>query len=152
MEQISPDIGIMGGPIWWHHHGSKMKIAAQGRCNDLLLLQGSAAELLIKKHQTNWLVTWKIIQGPQTIISGAAIFPNKELLAAFGGHYDTPSHSAWLINRYGGSAAHQGLFIRFQNWLNIPCPGTGNDGDPNISIELGTEMLKSAIDLVYHNR
>ncbi|MBU2036618.1 hypothetical protein KJ866_00180 [Patescibacteria group bacterium] len=154
MKEKTPEFGGMGCPIWWHHHGSKMSVVAQGLCNDLLLLQGSAAELLIQRHQTSWLLTWKVIQGPKTAVSGTVIFPKEELLAAFGQSYDTPRHSTWLIDRYGGSAAYQGLFFRFQSWLNIPSPGTGHDGDPNISIKLDEKMTmtKAIMDLVYHNR
>jgi len=151
-----PECG-MTGPIWWHHHGCKMKIVAQGPCNDLLLLQGSAAELLIQKHQADWLLIWKIIHGPRTAVSGTVIFPNKELVAAFSSpphqlYYDTPSHSQWLLTRYGGDAAYQGLFIHFKDCLNIPGPGTGNDGDPNISVALDEKITKAISDLVYRNR
>ena len=154
MEEKVPEFGGMGCPIWWHHHGSEMSIAAQGLCNDLLLLQGSVAELLIQRHQTNWLLTWKVIHGPKTAVSGTTSLSSDELLAAFGvSHtYATPSHSLWLISRYGGTAACQFCFIRFQNWLNIPCPGTGHDGDPNISIELNEKIIKAVFELVYRNR
>lgn len=152
MEEKVPEFGEKGCPIWWHHHGVKINIVAQGLCNDLLLLQGSAAELLIQRYQTRWLLTWKIIHGPKTAVSGVVIFPDNELLAAFGRYYSTPKHSTWLIDRYGGTAAYQGLFIRYQNWLNIPCPGTGNDGDPNLSIELDEKITQAIIDLVHKQR
>lgn len=153
MKEKVPDLGRAGGPIWWHHHGMKMKVAARGLCNDCLLLQGSAAELLIKKLHNRWLLTWKVIQGPDSAVSGTTTFCDETLLDAFvKNNHETPKHSQWLIDRFGGSAACQGCFIRFDKWLNIPGPGTGNDGDPNISIELDEEMAKAVLELVYNNR
>lgn len=50
----------------------------------------------------------------------------------------------FLLEKYGGDVACQFLFIRWQDYLNIPGPGTGHDGDPNISIKL-TDEIKEAI-------
>lgn len=154
MKEKIPESGRSGGPIWWHHHGSKVKIIAHGICNDLLLLQGSAAELLIQKRQTGWVLTWRIIHGLITSVSGIVILSTDELMAAFGviHAYATPEQSKWLINQHGGTVACQGRFIRYQDYLNIPCPGTGNDGDPNISLELNEKITKAVYELVYKNR
>lgn len=45
-----------------------------------------------------------------------------------------------MIRRYGGTTADQGRFIRYNRFLNIPGPGTGHDGDSNISVEIRSEM------------
>ncbi len=51
---------------------------------------------------------------------------------------------SWLVGRYGGNSAVQSKFIRWGNFLNIPCPGTGHDGDPNVSIYV-TDEIREAV-------
>ena len=48
------------------------------------------------------------------------------------------------IERYGGTCFYQGVFLRYEYFLNIPGPGTGNDGNPNISVELD-DGIKNAV-------
>jgi len=33
MEEKRPEFNVRGNPVWWHHHGIKMGIIAQGLCN-----------------------------------------------------------------------------------------------------------------------
>lgn len=152
MEEKMPQMGRMG-PKWWHSHGTKMKLITTGICNEFFILQGSAAELIVTRKRTLWLVSWKVIQSPDEQTIGQVLFSNDDLLVAFGfSGYNFHPGSEWLIEQYGGTVARQGKYIRYKNFLNIPCPGTGNDGDPNISIELGEEIMKAAVQLVYHCR
>ena len=152
MEEIQPEMREMGMPIWCHHHCGKMKLLAVGLFNDILIIQGSAAELVIRKRRTSWAVEWKIIYSPSEQTKGRTIFSDQQLMAAFGAISSTEGHSEWLIQRYGGTSASQGRFIRYQNWLNIPCPGTGHDGDPSISIELTDDIKKAVWKLAWENR
>lgn len=55
-----------------------------------------------------------------------------------------PEGGSGLICAYGGEAAFQGQFIRWKEFLNIPGPGTGHDGDPNISLQLSGEIVEAA--------
>jgi len=92
-----------------------------------------------------WLVDWKVRHnGPGEQASGQVVFTTGELRAAFGLSAESGQFGDELIERFGGESAEQGKYIRWMNYLNIPCPGTGNDGDPNVSIHLDDEM-KSAI-------
>jgi len=92
-----------------------------------------------------------VIQSPQEKTNGSVIFPDQVLLAAFC-LTDDPGvgvdWSQWLLDQYGGDLAIQGRFIHWTSqhttFLNIPCPGTGHDGDPNISLEV-TPEIKDAI-------
>lgn len=152
VEERTPEMSGMGFPVWWHHHGTKMKLIAQGICNDLLIIQGSAAELVIGRIGALWSASWKVIHDPHTQVTGQAIFGNNDLLAAFGFMDRVGKLSKWLIDRYGGSAADQRKFIRYRDWLNIPCPGTGHDGDPNISIKIDDHIRKAVKELVYNCR
>jgi hypothetical protein len=152
MEEKTPQMG-RSGPVWWHHHGIKMKLITTGICNDFFVLQGSAAELIVTRERTLWLVSWKIIQSPDEQTMGQVILSNGDFLVAFGfSNHNFAPESDWLVAQYGGTVAAQGKFIRYKNFLNIPCPGTGNDGDPNISINLDEEITKAAAQLVYHCR
>ncbi len=151
-EEKVPIMGMMGGPIWCHHHASKMQLMVTGLCNDFLILQGSAAELNITQRRNHWLVNWRIIQSSEAQTKGQVEFSDEELMSAFGLSDFLPNAAEWLIEQYGGTVAKQGKFIRFKEFLNIPCPGTGHDGDPNISIIIDEKMKKAVKELVYHCR
>ena len=139
------------GPIWWHHHGTKMKLKVLGIRNDFLVIQGSAAEVVITKAPDGWFVSWKIRHGFNTGVSGKAWFASSDLARAFGLRNDIPKFGEWLIQHPGGTTGKQHCFIRYKEFLNIPCPGTGHDGDPNVSIEL-SEEIKKAIEQLIENQ
>ncbi|MCX6720615.1 MAG: hypothetical protein NTW11_02320 [Candidatus Staskawiczbacteria bacterium] len=140
-----PQIDNSGAPIWWHKHGSKMRLKVFSHsANIFLVIQGSAAELKVGKLDNRWIVAWKITQSPTENSSGRIIMNDHSLAQAFGLDDDGLFSSCWLIERYGGTVAHQGQFIRWDKFLNIPCPGTGHDGDLNVSIYLD-EKIKEAV-------
>lgn len=144
MEAKKPEWGQCG-PIWWHHHGMKMRVLGLNLEGTLLWLQSSAAEVTISVTKGGWFVGWTLVQSQTEKISGKVFMDKKALRQAFGlENGDVPSHSRWLIDQYGGTVARQGQFIRFENFLNIPCPGTGHDGDPNVSIDLD-DSIKAAV-------
>ncbi len=140
----------LGIPNWCHMHGSKMKIKEPHVSNSLLIITGSAASVKITRYGTiadkKWSVDWEVIQSryDNEKSSGRVIFSSDVLRAAFGLTNDSGDCGRWLINRYGADSAEQGKFIRWRNFLNIPCPGTGYDGDPNVSIHLDDE-IKDAV-------
>ncbi len=151
MKEKEPEMGILG-PTWWHHHGMKMKLA---ECiKDNVKIEGSAAWLNIIKAKYNegWLVSWRINHGAHVSeAGGTAWFSDDDLKRAFGLKDDIPESGKWLIDRYGGTTADQGVFIRYkEKWLNIPCPGTGHDGDPNVSILL-TKEIEQAVRTLLNN-
>ena len=152
MEKRKPETEMGDKPIWCHHKGTGMRLITASVCNDLLIIQGSAAELIIEKDRSDWLVSWRIINGPRTQIKGQTQFSDNQLLAAFGMMDEIEEFGEWLIRDYGGDSASQGRFIRYKDWLNIPCPGTRHDGDPNISIKITEEMKKAVKELVYYSR
>jgi hypothetical protein len=150
MEEKRPEFD-QGKPVWWNHHGTKMRLKAQGILNDFAIIQSSAAELIIKREKTYWRLEWRIGHGVEGMASGCAIFSNDDLLQAFGLLPIMGEYGEWLVARYGGTTASQFKYIRYQNWLNIPCPGTGHDGDPNVSIELNQEIKDAVKNLAYHS-
>ena len=147
-EKHIPELKAMGSPDWYHNHGGKMQVKASSVLNDFLVIQGSAAEVLItKKNLHGCLVEWKIRHGGiENSVSGKVIFSRDEVLIAFG-FFDCnldAFEGDWLLKRFGGTVAQQCKYIRYKQFLNIPGPGTGSDGDPNVSIEI-TEEIKKAI-------
>ncbi|MDD5528179.1 MAG: hypothetical protein PHO56_04405 [Patescibacteria group bacterium] len=149
METKTPEFGMMGNPIWFHHHGSKMRLTLFHREGEHIAIDGSATHLRISMGLKYYEVTWSIKHSPDEYARGRTLMDKKTLANAFGLANDTPNcYSHWLIERYGGDNAEQFKFIRYRNYLNIPCPGTGNDGDPNISIELDDEIKQAVTKLL----
>ena len=139
MEEKKPQFG-RSGPIWWHHHGDKMGLIPQKNYQTSLVINNHAARLIIERRQTDWRVLWQINHGENGSASGYAIFSKDDILQAFGLSSEIGIYGQWLIDRYGGTTAAQFKYIRYLDWLNIPCPGTGNDGDPNISLCIDSKI------------
>jgi hypothetical protein len=53
-----------------------------------------------------------------------------------------------MIEPFGGTVAKQRKFIRYHEFLNIPGPGSGYQGDPNVSIELYPETIAAVRNLL----
>ncbi len=141
----------MSYPNWCHMHGRKISISklVLGKLRSLLL-KSNAVILIISQEKDNlWSVFWEIIFAPNSKVEGNILFTAKELKIAFGLSDDENSKSGqWLIDRYGADVAEQGKYIRRGDFLNIPGPGTGNDGDPNVSIHLDNEIKNAIRDLL----
>ena len=132
-------------PIWWHHHGSKMRLASCDLNNLLLVIEGSAASVRISRRAVGpgWILKWEVRQSQIDKVNGVIQTQTDRLRAAFGLTDDTDESGDWLIYRYGAESASQGEYIRWERFLNIPCPGTGHDGDPNVSIEIDDEIREA---------
>lgn len=128
-------------PVWCHHHCTKMRIDTSNENLEFFILTGSAASLKITCAGTGkYVVLWEVIHSPAERASGSVVFTKDQLRAAFGLSDLSGDFGGWLIDRFGASSAEQGKYIRWNDYLNIPCPGTGNDGDPNISIFLDDDI------------
>jgi hypothetical protein len=132
---------VLGYPIWWNAHGHKMRVESADD-NDVVLTS-SAAEVKISRSTADvWFVDWKVVQFVPTGegVNGRTGFSRGDLTAAFGLSDEVGEFGGWMIDRFGGDTANQKSFIRYEDFLNIPGPGTGNDGDPNVSILLSEEI------------
>ncbi|MDO8638947.1 MAG: hypothetical protein Q7R43_05200 [Candidatus Daviesbacteria bacterium] len=143
-----------GHPDWWHCHGMKMQ-TDKDSSRDWVIIKNRVAKLEIFQAvstQPIWPLKWQIIQcSLQEEVMGKIRMDTHTLKSAFDFENITPRGSRWLIEKYGGGAAEQGAFIRWGNFLNIPGPGTGHDGDPNISIFLTDVIRNSIFNLIYSN-
>ena len=137
-------------PSWWHQHGNKVNVKKLDPqiAQDQVELESSTVEVTVGQVESGiWRVGWKILHGPISLDSdesgGQRFFTTEELLAAFGlNKFEGPSEGFNL--EYGAHTAVPGKYIRYGRWLNIPCPGTACDGDPNVSIWV-EEMIQEAI-------
>lgn len=148
-----PEFG-MGHPIWWHHHGWKMMLKRIDLRNRVVVIgsrQAAVVRITPKADSLNegWYVEWEIKFARDSSVHGNVWMSSQNLECAFGlsDSEDKKYHECyrnWLISRFGADCACQGQFIRYGNFLNIPGPGTSNDGDPNVSIDLDDE-IKDAV-------
>ncbi|MDO8469869.1 MAG: hypothetical protein Q7S84_02495 [bacterium] len=130
-------------PEWCHHHGSKMRLAAKSITRDFVMLQGSAAEVRIQRFSAGWIVRWRIIQDRVSGVQGTVFFSDEHLRHAFCGDDHPFDFGGSIAKEYGATTGFQGVFIREGRYLNIPGPGTGHDGDPNVSIHLDDDTMKA---------
>ncbi len=139
-------------PIWCHHHGNKMRVEQLDEQNRTLVISGSAAKVMIRRASSvypdakGWFVDWEVVQCKpyEEGVRGRSQFNDGDLQAAFGLSKNSGKYGQWLIDQFGADVADQGKYIRWRNFLNIPCPGTGHDGDPNVSIHLD-EQIQDAV-------
>lgn len=145
-------------PEWWHHHGTKMRVESYDLNNRVLTLKSSAATIIIQpakilspSSEHGWHMLYRIECGSDTRFEGRVWMNAAELQAAFCFRYDPRDfgyRSRWLIDEYGADVAVQGKFIRWSYFLNIPGPGTGHDGDANISIKV-RPAISCAVDRLF---
>ncbi|MBL7022215.1 hypothetical protein ISR92_02785 [Patescibacteria group bacterium] len=144
MKTKKPELGVVGQPVWHHYHSRKMTVVEERK--DFLAISGSAAfiEIFLNPAATSnlfkWFVRWKINQFVVMEVTGQRLFSDQDLKAAFGLSDVSGEHGEWIISRFGADVAEQTKYIRWKEYLNIPCPGTGGDGDPNVSVYLSEEI------------
>ena len=152
MRERKPAWGTLG-PKWWHHHGDKIRVVKKsiiGSNGDFILMETNATKLKIEKQKEidSWTIEWKVRHGLGSSTSGIIYLHTEDIERAFDQRNNNKETSQWLIEEYGGTDASQGKFIRYRQYLNIPSPGTGHDGDPNISIELNDQIIESVKEII----
>lgn len=141
-------------PSWWDSHGCNMYVAelAGKDPNELLRIASPSgrAELGIFRTDLHplmgfrqWLLKWRLDHG-QMHVNGDVIFDDELLKAAFGlTDTFTQIPSTEFLNERRATIGMNGCFIRDREYLNIPAPGSGITGDPNISILLDSRIVYS---------
>lgn len=108
-------------PSWWHPAGTKVRIVKVSYPLSIFLKSALASLTILKAigvPGNYWYLDWDIT-GSTNAVKGRVVVTGEQLLTLF---------------KRKGSAVIQGVGVREKSCLNVPCPGTGNDGDPNISI------------------
>lgn len=103
----------------------------------------------------DWAVWWRVRHGRYYAgaphVEGLTSFNDLEFAEAFSLTDNFPPFQgldAELVARYSATVARGGKFIRAGNFLNVPGPGTGLDGDSNLSIYLSGDIKDAARGLL----
>lgn len=129
-------------PSWFHQSGHSMQLGGfqirnpMGR--DTVLLCSKESQLQILPIGQAFHVFWET-RGRCRHLQGELIMDSEQIQLAFGLCSSLSQNGNGKYDR-----KKMGLFIGEGPHLNIPCAGTGEDGDPNISIFL-TEEIKNAV-------
>jgi len=116
-------------------------------------LAANAAKVFVEPYldteKRGWNFRYQIIHSHGVGVKGDIFMSTNELEVAFGlcdhiKNQFVSESGQWLLDTFGGDVASQGRFIRYGRFLNIPGPGTGHDGDANVSIELD-DGIKAAV-------
>ena len=158
-----------GSPIWWNKHGWKMRVRecyTRPRYSSLtkgddtkpnhLMIKGDAATVTIDEDylRPGYFIEWEIMRDFSfKLQTGGRIHLSAWDLARAFGLNDTNDPEGswywdWLVRDYGATTGLQGYYVRDRNYLNIPCPGTGRDGDPNVSIRLSKEIKEAVKSII----
>ena len=152
-------------PKWFHPHGMKMDLGGTPIYHTLGgddVLIGSrrggrpsptVAQLQIRHSVTRgrlYKVSWRIMFTRGENAWGDLLLSGDELRQAFGilSSNSPIGDITEMKERYDAESSIPGHFIRKGKFLNIPMPGTGMDGDPNISIFITEEMQEAIRNLL----
>jgi hypothetical protein len=138
-------------PKWFHNLGRFVYRTSDRRDPFTLTFTSKSAHLKISKAHTSglWKIRWIIYFGKRTgKVEGHLIFTEAELRTLF--HLcrtegDVCALDAEYGIKWGAEIAAPGLFVRSKIFANVPGPGTGKDGDPNISFMI-TKIMKEKVE------
>lgn len=152
-----------GAPHWFHQRGLKVRLDIEKSVRGLqVVISASAAILSIVQKWTSSdhsaptiLLSWEIHHSREEMTLGTRVVSEVDLRAMFDCAQSTdgsdPSTCYEWAQHYEGDVGRPGKFLRIKNYLNIPGPGIGRDGDPNISIEIDDEMRRAVCALIEHS-
>lgn len=140
-------------PGWWNPRGHHMHIGITGTVltggkADLALDSKDSVDAFVRIDQVysrnKYKLGWHLnhsggIDMPYT--AGRIEVDARELKRMFAFIDGAEEDSLWLLKQYRGTAAAQGKFLRQNRYLNIPGPGTGRDGDANLSVFVSDEIM-----------
>jgi hypothetical protein len=138
-------------PKWFHPVGKKMQLGGYQivttLAKEFVLLGCKGHQVQIIPAGQAFKLLWQINGTyPLRHFQGEILFDSEQLQLAFNlcSTVSNGHNSEW-------DRKQRGLFIGKGPYLNIPGPGTGEDGDPNISVFV-TEEVKEAIKQLLNSR
>jgi len=140
-----PNLTLPSPPHWWVSHGGKMEV--KRRSNLRLLLKSSTSELELSRDDGSgtFTVFYRLHHGSGSTehqINGLHETEVKEMFALENGGRSDYQIFAPLTTY--ADAALPGAYCRQAGYLNIPHPGAGKQGDPNLSVHI-TEEIRTAV-------
>ncbi len=138
-------------PRWFNPHGVKMKVMHLNKEELKLTLAAASASLVIdpySRSRDTYRLKWNVGFSVSSWAGGQAIVSRDVLRAMFGlsdaqPYYrgDDPHAQEWRKKYHlRADSVLPNLYIRSGNHLNIPCAGSGEDGDPNLSVFIHQEI------------
>lgn len=151
MTEIKPPELKMGNmPIWFHHHGTKLELIYYDE--NIVIIKSNATRLSISKKITKkdvlWNINYSISHGDSCLTSNSLIMTSESLARAFGLDDNFEESGSSILKEFGGTNGLQGKYIRYKEYLNLPGPGTGHDGDPNLSIKIDDKIKTAIVQLL----
>lgn len=153
-KEHEPQFKSCGGkmPIWFHDFGARMELSEYGVEAGVVIFKSvveDQAFLSIRRYQEKWNIRWSIKFWPEGFAEGSIFLSKDALYNAFSLHpkfhvYETHHDDVWLLKRFGGTCAKQGEFIRYNDCLNIPGPGTGRGSNSSISLVV-TDLVSDKV-------
>lgn len=143
-------------PKWFHHHGLKMSLGGEPLVTFVsnrksVLIGNNAARLQIYSSgvKDEYVVFWRIHFFVDEYAEGRIKIPVGGIKDAFklNSKHDV-FHLDALAETMGADVGVAGQYIRKGSCLNIPMPGTGADGDPNISVFISKEIQEAVRELL----
>lgn len=135
-------------PGW--HHPSSGKMQVEKADSSQVVISAPKACLTITEIPQGpdfiWTVKWEIFFTIEHGVRNEVVMSAQELCAAFALNENEDDYDDWLEDLPRVSVA--GKFFREGPFLNIPHPGIGKDGDPNISVLITGEIKKAVTGLV----
>ena len=130
---------------WWSFKGLKMILQPPNWEQQRLEIRGPAAFVDIRPshHETGWIVSWSVNQGPTHFDAGSRWFSSADLQSAFGLSDRTPDPSDLaLTKRFGATCLQRDQFIRDSDRLCLPGPTGPRDTGYSrwISLEVDPEV------------
>ncbi len=95
-----------------------------------------------------WQIEYSVQYGPCESDGGRRIWDTEMLATAFGVKFSKQYARTYIARKVGASYGKQGQFVLLRHHLNVPMPGTGNDGDPNVSVHLSDEIQEAVASLI----
>lgn len=128
-------------PNWFHPHGMKLGSGEVELMEDSskVLIETSAARLVIRRTRgvcgIYWLVNYRITFEFDSWIERNLVFSTEQLSNAF-------------LLENSSIQSEEGYFFREGRHLNLTAPGTGRDGDPNLSLYLSDDFVQILSTLI----
>lgn len=165
MAATKKPIMFMGHPDWWHPSGIKIELKESTLPIMQIVLSSKKVWIRICPQpgtkREKWHLAYLISHlDPGCSTSGNIIFSDEDLCNTFSLSencgYESLNKGFSLLEKYGGTLACPGKFIYYKDdydfYLNIPGPGTGCDGDPNVSILVGESIRNAVRELIDYKK
>lgn len=146
-------------PSWWSPKGDRMVLDSYKQDEYLKYAKEGVASLTLRlvyiggaRHVS---ISWSIVhdvlsEEHRCEVSGTVLLTHAQAVRAFHvtrgsvGSARREVEDAVFASAYRADDGSQGLFVRQGRYLNIPGPGTGMQGDPNISFYIDDDV-KAAV-------